>query len=982
MNKRRFTFRFLQIAFVIALLNSHSYAQTWPAVNQLDGLRCVSSEYHLDSSPFAGWTILAGSALQSPVMGFGQPIAISGDAASALNLLISVFEVQADFQPLQTNSSARLSRTIYREMRHGLPVIAGRADIVLNSRGELMRWNLRVHDGWPALDYHAINLPAAAAILADQQRYPNWHVESERSFMAWFPDIRQHVLRPVYWIRIAGTMPHERWEGIIDGSTGEIILDWSGINSETIHGTIQIPYWYPYDFSETQLAPTVHASVTINGTTVITDSQGNFSGEGGNAAELETILQGPYVWAQNDDGADGLMAMTVAAPFAPVEWVWNADAAAIPEMNLFYHTSFIHDWYKILDPDYSALDYPMPAVANYGTHYDNAFWNGYGTYYGSGSQYHNFAMFCDIIYHEYTHGVTDGIYPNGMLPYTDQPGALNEAWSDYIGCTITNDHYCAEWIGGGFNSWFRNLDNDLVYPDNWRGEVHDDSRFVSAALWEIREAVGAEIADSLAHFARYALAETFLDYLIAVLETDDDDGNLANGTPHANLIYYTFGRHGIGPGLDPHFTITDLSYYVDGTGGSSGDGDRFVEAGETVECVFTLHNTADLFPPPAANVQIQVHSDDPSVTITNGNQSTLTLNPGAAFNVTPVQLHYGADASDHWSIIEINVSANDGLSTYATSFEFTVGTPHVLIVKDDPTSDVERFVGAALRSQDIIFDQIDLVENQSLDASYPPLSGMIIWLSGNASGEIFTANDRLLLQNFLANGNRLVLSGQNIADQLVHTSFGQTVLRVGIASESLISMAVTATDTPLQPGEWFLLSGSSGASNQVEETSFIPQGTTRPIATYGRSPGTSIAAVEFAEGKGLLFGFGIEAISGMAEGSTGIAAFMDRLYAWADDVIPTEAHSIPETTIPQEWQLGPAYPNPFNGQVNISYALPTASNATLIIYDLMGRVVESRALSGTQGTYSWAPHSASGIYFAQLKWNDGHSEPIKLQFLK
>lgn len=90
--------------------------------------------------------------------------------------------------------------------------------------------------------------------------------------------------------------------------------------------------------------------------------------------------------------------------------------ATEPEFNLDHHTVFIHDWYKMIDPQNNALDYPTPAVANYESGYDNAFWNGWERTTARGLNYNNFAMYSDVIYHEYTHGATDGIYPDGTLP--------------------------------------------------------------------------------------------------------------------------------------------------------------------------------------------------------------------------------------------------------------------------------------------------------------------------------------------------------------------------------------------------------------------------------------------------------------------------------------------------------------------------------------------------------------------------------------
>jgi len=944
-----------------------------------------NAAYRLNEHPFDGWTALWSPDLNRPVFAFGQPVPFSrsSDPAEALNWMMKAAGSSADFIPMTTYQVKGLTRAFYREQRSGLPVLGGRADIVLNNRGELMRWTLRSHDHWPTMDGHYLGLSAAALVLAGTCANASWAMDSERSFAAWYPEMDMKFLRPVYWITIRGEKSHERWEGLVDAVSGEVILNWPGIRTDVLSGVIQGQYWQPYMNSPVQVAPHPFETLRINGASVTTNASGVFSREAGGSAILSSHLTSPYFDVLNDDAARGELNLTLTAPYAPLTWEWTTANAARPELNLFHHTAFIHHWYKMLDPGFTALDYPMPVVANYGDNYDNAFWNGDGMYFGSGGQYSNFAMFSDIIYHEYTHGVTDGIYPWGSLPYIDQPGALNEAWSDYIASTINGDPYMAEYImQNSFNTYFRCLDNDLVYPRDWFGEVHYDSRFVSAALWEIREALGAAITDSLMHFSRYGLAESFIDYLQAVLETDDNDGDLTNGTPHSAVIYHAFGRHGIGPGDLPNFDIQNLSYYANGTGGSAGDGDRFFEPGETIEMTFQLANTSQLFPPPATNVQITLASNDPHLTVVNGVQSVAQLAPGQTYTATPVQFQISSAAQDNWSVVSINVVSNGGAATMQDTLEFMIGLPSILIVEDDPVTDVEHFVSAALHSRNHIYEKVPLESGQSLPTTYLPDNGLVIWISGDASGTILTMQDQTNLRNYLTAGGCVVLTGQNIADALHDTPFAEQVLQVDIEADSLHSYAVSSTGAPFAEGDWFLITGSAGAANQYEETSFIPFGSSREIARYGRTGTGPIAAVEFAGGRGLLFGFGLEAVSGMAAGSLDLPAIMDRINTWAGHDSVDSSPDMPAVALPVKCTVGPAYPNPFNATTMIRYSIPEMRGGELVMYNIAGRVVDVLSLSDRSGSVAWTPAAASGVYFAQARWNGGQTTPIKLLLLK
>jgi hypothetical protein len=71
-----------------------------------------------------------------------------------------------------------------------------------------------------------------------------------------------------------------------------------------------------------------------------------------------------------------------------------------------------------------------------------------------------------------------------------------------------------------------------------------------------------------------------------------------------------------------------------------------------------------------------------------------------------------------------------------------------------------------------------------------------------------------------------------------------------------------------------------------------------------------------------------------------------------------------------EFGIQSVYPNPFNAQTRISYVLPTAGPATLVLYDLTGRLVttlaDGYALPGAH-TAGWdGTGYASGIYVVRL----------------
>ncbi len=77
----------------------------------------------------------------------------------------------------------------------------------------------------------------------------------------------------------------------------------------------------------------------------------------------------------------------------------------------------------------------LNSTVHYGESYDNAFWNGQQMVYGDGDGqiFRPFTKSLDVIGHELSHGVTQH---EANLAYRNQPGALNESFSDVLGIMV------------------------------------------------------------------------------------------------------------------------------------------------------------------------------------------------------------------------------------------------------------------------------------------------------------------------------------------------------------------------------------------------------------------------------------------------------------------------------------------------------------------------------------------------------------------
>jgi zinc metalloprotease ZmpB len=117
----------------------------------------------------------------------------------------------------------------------------------------------------------------------------------------------------------------------------------------------------------------------------------------------------------------------------------------------------------------------------------------------------------EVILHEYGHAIHDG---SGFVFGSEEAGAISEGFGDYWAVTVSDvvarklgvperePLPCVmDWDATSYTSTvphcLRRIDTNLHYPDDLDGEVHDDGRIWSRALWDIRQSLGNIRADTI-----------------------------------------------------------------------------------------------------------------------------------------------------------------------------------------------------------------------------------------------------------------------------------------------------------------------------------------------------------------------------------------------------------------------------------------------------------------------------------------------------
>ncbi len=865
----------------------------------------------------------------------------------------------------------RNTTTVYiRFSKDDTKVFGAYSAVTFNSKGELVSIKARGFGSVTAGYFKASASDLASDVLQTPEYQGTTLVSSEQ---IWFPLSLndQLVLRAACEIILTHADPLIRPVIIVDASTGDVLSVENRIVFENLPGDTRGLYrpFRPSDRPLVGIFP--EEIVTLNG------GQQIFSGIDGNFVynvnpnagpfRIRSELRGRWVDVNFEDGADAVF----NAQIDRIEHVtvdWTRDNSRDDERMLYYHTNLIHAYWKTLDPNFRGMDRVIPATCEYGDHYDNAFWNGQGMFFGNGPTLGNLALKGDVIQHEFGHGVTGSIYPWNVLPYTGESGALNEAWSDYFPCSISNESFMGEATPGGAGA-LRNIDNNLVYPRDWYGEVHYDSRIISAAMWHSREVLGRNVTDSLFHFARYELGNTFLTYFTDVLVTDDDDGDITNGTPHYLTLYEQFGRHGIGPGIYPTIRFT----HIEPDDADLGNGNKIWQPGETIDVRLAVCRDGTLFPPPAENVIARLTCDHPSVNILIGEVRLGTIAVGDTVNAeTNLRFSIAQDALLSFANLIFTMDADQFGTIKTDTVRIPIGQPHLLLVRDaDNGSDRTEWYRNSLDSLEVIYSEYSVSSpHVSLD-QWLSLFQNVIWFTGDARDGFLSNTNRTKISDFIDGGGNFVLTGQSIGLELRETGFLEEYFGARVIADSVNQFLIDGVGgDPVGKDMTLLILGSQGANNQHRPGAIEAVGDGIECFRWTRlenRPGAGVRMAHQNSGaKTLFLSFGIEGIGGHGRTNSRGDLFISIM-----DWFGVEHGIANQDPIPVLFGVGEAYPNPFNSSVSLQFTLNIAGNIEFTVFDISGRLIRQGYQYDEVGRNLLslnADNWGSGYYFVKIKF--------------
>lgn len=254
------------------------------------------------------------------------------------------------------------------------------------------------------------------------------------------------------------------------------------------------------------------------------------------------------------DKGDAAMAPTTTLSLSPggtAIWDESATEQKDAQLNAYVDLNIVKDFVRSqVDPHMGTLDDQLTVFANIAMDC-NAFFDGQAiNLFHATSMCENTGLVQDVIFHEFGHDLHEHEIIDGVGSFD---GAMSEGAGDTLAVNITGD----SGMGRGF--FYTDVALRELDPDNkeWTwptdiSEIHHTGMIYGGTMWDLRTALRAQYGDVDGEAKLLAIYVGTLrrsvdipSSLVEALATDDDDGDLSNGTPNECTIRAAYGRHGL-----------------------------------------------------------------------------------------------------------------------------------------------------------------------------------------------------------------------------------------------------------------------------------------------------------------------------------------------------------------------------------------------------------------------------------------------------
>jgi len=414
---------------------------------------------------------------------------------------------------------------------------------------------------------------------------------------------------------------------------------------------------------------------------------------------------------------------------------------------------------------------------------------------------------------------------------------------------------------------------------------------------------------------------------------------------------------------------------------SAGNGDGRADPGETIDIWITVRNiwgdAEDLIG------FLSTTSGYADIIDPTGVFGDLPSQQSGSNQSSPFQLLILPDAVEGDSLpLDVHFTGAGGFSQ-DICFSLFIGRPPVLLVDDDLGEDYEDFIVSSLSEIGAQFEVWD-VEELGAPEDETMLYEAIIWMTGDDASNTLTYIDMSFLELFLDTGGILILTGQNINEDIGSSAFFSDYLHCAPNTNNVNLVTLEGVpENPISADMDLMIIGGTGAFNQTSPSSVIPQGIAEELFIYPNGEVGGISYVDPSTDAHLIFlAFGLEAVSGLSNTTTR-SEFLIEAFQWAE--IPAGVQNPTVGELPAEFIFKGVFPNPFNNTTEIRFRLPRDARLKVAVYNLLGReaaVLAEDIFNAGLNSIRWeADDLASGIYIVNISGGD-FSEWRKVVLLK
>lgn len=350
---------------------------------------------------------------------------------------------------------------------------------------------------------------------------------------------------------LKGIGDYQRWLIVADAITGEPIYRENQIRHVDVNGSVSglATQGLGADICGAEAATALpYAEARIDGgNTAFADAAGAFTISNGGASEVtvRTSCSGQYFDVIDLAGALEEVSTNVT-PSGPANLTLNSANVSEfvrAQVNSYLQANLVRDYALTYNPAYPVIDTQIDfdVFVNIASTC-NAFYDGISiNFFRAGGGCSNTAN-SSVVHHEYGHHLIQ-VAGSGQ-------GQYGEGMSDCVAILLSDDPILGYGFQNNCAAGIRTGANAFQYP--CVGAIHTCGQLISGCVWSLRNGLLATIPGTyrqvlsdltinsiLLHTGTRITPQIGIDFLVL----DDDDADLANGTPHFTQIFNAFNAH-------------------------------------------------------------------------------------------------------------------------------------------------------------------------------------------------------------------------------------------------------------------------------------------------------------------------------------------------------------------------------------------------------------------------------------------------------